>query len=103
MLGPDQVAFLSPSPDQLALLIPIIALIIPIVAILTKHQREMAIMYQNNHQQSNNVEVDALRRQVEELRQLANQQTLVLDDIRMTQRQLAASSQEALTQRIEGQ
>lgn len=95
------VAFLSP--DQMALMIPITALIIPIVAILTKHQRDMAVMYHTNHQQGSNAEVDALRRQVEDLRQMVAQQTLALDDIRMSQRQLASNATEALKQRLEGQ
>lgn len=86
----------------MALMIPIIIMMIPIVAILTKHQRDMATLYHNrNSQQAGSAEVEALRRQVEELRQLVAQQTLALDDIRMTQRQLAATHTEALQQRLE--
>ena len=104
MLTTETLGFLSP--DQMALFIPIIALIIPIVAILTKHQRDMAVMYHNMHQQganSNANEVEALRRQVDELRQLMTQQTLALDDIRMTQRQLVAGSQVDIRERLEQQ
>ena len=62
----------------LALGIPIIALMIPIVAILTKHQREMAILLAQRGG-TTNAETEALRREVAELKDLVRQQTIALD------------------------
>jgi hypothetical protein len=89
-------------PATLALIVPIIALLIPIVAILVKHQKDMAMMYHQTGQLVASTEVEDLRKQVEDLRQLLTNQTLVLDDIRQTQKQLAAHA-EPVKQRLQGQ
>ena len=70
----------------IALMIPVIAMIIPIVAILTKHQKEMADRYAQNHmmglQSQSNPEVTQLREEMRMLREQLNQQSILLDDIR---------------------
>lgn len=74
-------------PDQIAVFIPIIALLIPVVAILTKHQREMAmVMRDTNNQGANNVlpqimhELQVLRAEVSTMKQQLNDVTLAVDD-----------------------
>ena len=68
----------------LALLIPIFALSIPIVAILTKHQKEMAQTYAQQHrlQPAHNPELTQMREEMRMLREQLNQQSIMLDDIR---------------------
>jgi len=66
-----------------ALLIPIIALSIPIVALLVGHQQKMA---QIIHSNASNVgplkaEIDALRKEIAELRQLVHEQTIAVDNM----------------------
>lgn len=69
-------------------LIPVVAIVctfaVPIVAILVHHQRKMAELIHQNHAQSlqPNQEVQALRHEIAELRQLMNQQTIAMDDLR---------------------
>lgn len=63
----------------LALGIPILALMIPIVAILTKHQRDMAVLLAQRGGTANTSETEALRREVAELKDLVRQQTIALD------------------------
>jgi len=68
--------------------IPIVGIIsvfsIPIIAILVHHQRKMAELIHRNHAQAAqpNFEVQALRQEIAELRQLMHQQTIAMDDIR---------------------
>ena len=71
---------LFPDEGQLALLIPIVALAIPIVAMLLKHQKEMAITINGNN--TSQRELDNLRAEVAQLRQLVNQQILATEDVR---------------------
>jgi hypothetical protein len=68
----------------LALLIPIFALSIPIVAILTKHQKEMAQTFAQQHQLqiAQNPELTQMREEMRMLREQLNQQSIMLDDIR---------------------
>lgn len=69
--------------DVLPLLIPIIIFMIPIVAILTNHQRKMAELLHGSRQNSlPSPEVDALRREVQELKQIVHQQTIAIDNLR---------------------
>lgn len=65
------------------LLIPIMALGIPIVAILTKHQRDMAEIFnrRNQGQENNQHEIVALRQEMSELRELLHRQTIALDSL----------------------
>ncbi|RYG36881.1 hypothetical protein EON81_08395 [bacterium] len=71
---------LSRLEDLVPLMIPILALLIPIVAILTSHQRKMAeIMRDRNPMVDGNVE--ALRREVHELKALVHQQSIAIDNL----------------------
>lgn len=68
--------------DVLPYLIPIILFMIPIIAILTSHQRKMAELIHGNRANGNtNGEIEALRREVQELKQIVHQQTLAIDNI----------------------
>lgn len=67
--------------DVLPYLIPIIIFMIPIVAILTTHQRKMAELVHRNPAPNSNGEIDALRREVQELKEIVHQQTLAIDNI----------------------
>jgi hypothetical protein len=68
----------------IALLIPIFALSIPIVAILTKHQKEMAQTFAQQHllQSHTGPELMQMREEMRLLREQINQQSILLDDIR---------------------
>jgi hypothetical protein len=65
-----------------ALLIPIIAVgapfLIAIIAMMTKHQREMAELYHRNAQ-SVDPRIDALQRDMAEMKDLLNRQAIALD------------------------
>ncbi len=67
----------------LALMIPIIAIGAPflmvIVGQMAKHQREMAELYHRNVQPAADARVDALQRDVADLKDLVHQQTIALD------------------------
>ena len=77
-----------PGPDQLGVLIPIIALIIPVVAILTKHQMKMAaLIHGRTIDEHNNIipmnsDTPQLSEEVRQLRELMHQQTIALDNLR---------------------
>ena len=99
-------AFLASIFDEVGVLIPIIALMIPIVAILVRHQQRMAEIVHGrdyerpdelqqvfNHQQTMAQvrsglpaagldEMSQLRREVQELKQLVNEQTLAIENYR---------------------
>lgn len=68
--------------DNFAILIPIIAVGAPfgvaIIAMLTKHQQRMAELY---HQNATHVDprLDALQRDVADLKDLVHQQTIAID------------------------
>jgi len=69
-----------------ALMIPIVALLIPIVVILTNHQRKMAeIIHQGHQNTSSNADLEAIRMELQNLRMQMNQHTIALDDIRSRQ------------------
>lgn len=69
-------------------IIPVIAIVatfsVPIVAILVHHQRKMAELIHRQHPQPMMMtpEVEALRREVSELKQMVQQQTIAIDDVR---------------------
>ena len=67
----------------LALLIPILAigggLMIPIVAMMIKHQQRMAELIQQNGQTTVDPRIDALQRDMADLKDLVHQQTIALD------------------------
>jgi hypothetical protein len=60
------------------MMIPLTIFMIPIIAILTSHQRKMAEII-HAQPQVPTAEINALRQEVAELRQLVNQQAIALD------------------------
>ncbi len=67
--------------DILPYIIPMIIFMIPIVAILTTHQRKMAEIMHKNNNTVPNPELEALRQEVKELKDIVHQQTLAIDNI----------------------
>lgn len=66
----------------LPFLIPIMAISIPIIAILVSHQQKMAQIIHNSQKNSlPNPEIDALRREIQELKEITNQQAIALDSL----------------------
>lgn len=65
--------------DLLGVLIGLVALLIPIVAILTRHQQRMAELLRGSQPQLQNDQVEQLRREISDLRQVVHQQTIALD------------------------
>jgi hypothetical protein len=59
--------------------IPLTFLMIPILAIATNHRRRMAELKYGARPAQNSEEVAALRREVEELKEMVHTQTLLLD------------------------
>ncbi len=84
--------------ENIAIMIPIIALMIPIVAILSAHQQKMARIIHENKNSGNDLEVQRLRSEVEQLKQLVHQQTIAIDNLSSLPRQ--ASSQSELQSRL---
>ena len=62
-----------------ALLIPILIFMIPIIGILTNHQRKMAELMHNKA--GNAGDIEALRREIYELKQLVHQQAISIDNL----------------------
>lgn len=75
-------------PGVIALFIPIVALMIPIVRMLTIHQQKMAEIV---HNQAPNPAIEDMRRELYELRNLVNQQALVIDNLDTRVRALPVS------------
>jgi hypothetical protein len=76
------------------ILIPILALLIPIVAILVKHQQRMAEIIHSGRPQGLPVdrqEIDSLRREIQELKQIVHQQAISMDTFVDRQIKLAES------------
>jgi hypothetical protein len=69
------------NPGVIALMIPIIIFMIPIVAILTSHQQKMAELMSRNRAPEGTADIDALRREVAELKQLIHQQAIAMDNL----------------------
>lgn len=68
-------------PDEIfPFLLGAIFFLTPIVAILTKHQQKMAILMRQNAPQ-HDPDTEALRREVEALKQLVMQQTIAIDNL----------------------
>lgn len=65
----------------LILAVPILALMIPIVAIMSAHQHRMASLINRQPDYSPQLvgEVESLRREVQELKQLVHQQLIAMD------------------------
>lgn len=80
------------SPEHIGVLIPFVIFLIPIIAILTSHQRKMAeIIHGNQNVPQGNVvgEIQALRYELAQMRDLMHQQSLAIDDLK---RSLPAST-----------
>lgn len=71
------------APGVIALMIPILAILmifgIPLMGILTKHQQRMAELLSANGNTALDGRIDAIQRDVAELRDLVHQQTIALD------------------------
>ncbi|MBZ0213870.1 MAG: hypothetical protein K8H99_08740 [Nitrospirae bacterium] len=67
--------------ENIAVMIPIVALMIPIVAILSAHQQKMARIIHETRNSGQDVEVQRLRSEVEQLKQLVHQQTIAIDNL----------------------
>ncbi|HWD38892.1 MAG TPA: hypothetical protein VG944_08600 [Fimbriimonas sp.] len=80
------------NPGIIALFIPIIIFMIPIVAILAWHQQRMAVIVHGERGAAG--ELEALRKEVFELRQLINQQALMLDSVNSAVRSLPRQTYE---------
>jgi hypothetical protein len=70
-------------PELAAIIVPVVIFMIPIVAILTKHQQKMAEILHAQGQQNPHLaeQVEALRHEVAQLKQIVHQQTIVLDSV----------------------
>jgi hypothetical protein len=86
-----------PGPD---IIVPILVFSIPIIAILVRHQQKMTELLAAQRLHQPNPEVDALRREVRELKQLVHQQTIQVDSLIQSQNQLARSAE--VSSRLEG-
>ncbi|HLO98932.1 MAG TPA: hypothetical protein VK171_10090 [Fimbriimonas sp.] len=71
-------------PEILVFLIPIIALFIPIVRTLVQHQQKMAeIVHGNNSVNPQALaETNQMREEIRQLREMMNQQTIAIDNLR---------------------
>lgn len=68
--------------ENVAIMIPILALLIPVVAILTKHQQRMAELIHGGEQnRQSSQEMHALRHEIAELRSLVHQQSIAVDNL----------------------
>ncbi|CAN1515775.1 hypothetical protein MCEMSE15_00928 [Fimbriimonadaceae bacterium] len=68
--------------ENVAIMIPILALLIPVVAILTKHQQRMAELIHGGEQnRQSSQEMLALRHEIAELRSLVHQQSIAVDNL----------------------
>jgi HAMP domain-containing protein len=54
---------------------------LPIVAVLTSHQQKMAAIIHGRNQGQNSGEMEAMRHEINELKQLIHQQTIVTDNL----------------------
>jgi hypothetical protein len=73
--------YLAAIEDVLPFLIPIVLFMIPIVAILTHHQRKMAELYHGSRQALPDQDIESLKRDMAELKQVVHQQTIALDNL----------------------
>lgn len=91
-----------PGPDQLALMIPILAVLTGLVAVLVKHQQKMAEILHSRAPQPNS-EVELLRREMAEMKALMHQQMIQVDSLLQAQNGLPRSPAPAdLSQRLDG-
>ncbi|MFY9234695.1 MAG: hypothetical protein WAO58_09575 [Fimbriimonadaceae bacterium] len=96
MLQPD---------DIFPFLIGALIFMIPIIAILTQHQRKMALIMRGRDEEGRTIktpEVDQVREEMNELRQLIHKQSIALDNMASQQAEILASlkGQGELQQRV---
>jgi hypothetical protein len=91
-------------PASLGIMIPIICMLIPIVAILTRHQQRMAEIIHANRPQNtpDRAEIDSLRREIQELKQIVHQQAISMDTWVDRQTKLAQTREPAISDRLTG-
>jgi hypothetical protein len=88
------MAFISE--DMMGMLIGVLFMMIPIIWILTKHQQRMTTLLRadQGNQPLPNPEVHHLRIEVQQLRDLVAQQTVMIDNLVSSQSDLVKSLQE---------
>jgi hypothetical protein len=69
-------------PATLAIFIPITALMIPIIALLISHQQKMAQIIHGHAAGASAEQIEAMRRELQELRNVVGQQAIALDQLR---------------------
>jgi len=69
---------------MIGIIVPLGIIAIPLVAMLNAHQRRMAEIIHRNPP-ANQGEFEAIRLELSEMRQLMNQHTIALDDMRARQ------------------
>ncbi|HCE01389.1 MAG TPA: hypothetical protein DER07_10135 [Armatimonadetes bacterium] len=81
-------------PAVVAVFIPVVALMIPITAIWTKHRQtiERMRLEAKNQKRAELDEVEKLRSEVKELKEIVYQQTLAIDSFLMEQRRLGGGA-----------
>ncbi|MDX2066501.1 MAG: hypothetical protein SFX74_12240 [Fimbriimonadaceae bacterium] len=70
--------------ENMALMIPILALSIPIIAILVSHQQKMARILADRDIAASNMnraDIQSLRAELNELKQLVHQQAITIDNL----------------------
>lgn len=90
-----------PDAGTIALLIPIIIFMILIIAILTAHQRKMAEIVHSQKNAGQPGEIEALRREIYELKQLVHQQAIAMDNFVSRQAMPPATPPVDLSQRLD--
>lgn len=85
-------------PETVWVLIPITALLIPIVSMLVKHQQRMAEIVHRNVDVQASGQIEALRGEIAQLKQLVHQQAIQMDNLLSASRQ---SSSPPISNRIE--
>ena len=83
------------------LAIPILIFMIPIIAILTSHQQRMAKIMHESGQLGNNAEINALRGEVQQLRELVHQQAIQVDNLIQLQTRQTVNPSQDLQSRLE--
>lgn len=84
------IAAMSIGETLAAVLVPLTFLMIPLVAILTSHQRKMALLMRQDVQHHHPNEIAELRRDVQQLKEIVSQQAIQMDDFLSRQARLNA-------------
>lgn len=93
--------FLPIGTDQMALMIPIMALSIPILALFQKHQREMAeIIHGRRHHEVVQGEIDQMRQEIGQLRATVATQALAIEGLAGRKQLAGQNDTDSLAQRL---